>query len=421
MTDPAPETIDAEAEEVDEPNTEIERYGGGPTQIMTRADLRNRTTDSWTDVLVEVGDLAAKISGTDFVPDGFKGNPAAVAATILQGREIGFPPMTALGSLHSIKGRVGLAAEAMRALVLQAGHELVTEISTSDKCRMKGRRKNSTEWTTVEWTMADARQAGLLGGSGWKNYPRQMLQARASAELCRLAFPDVTRGLASLEEIEQYDVIPGEETAPPSTGEGTKVKRKRAARKAAPKADAPAPDLPQTGEEGTETGEGSESSSPPDGASDQASEAPPLPGPEEGSPPAGEGASAEPPTVDDTSTPEGASKDAEAEAPPPLPDEPPLDEDGAVEAEIVEPAEPPINGGQRSAMIAQFNKLGVTDRTERLYMSEVIIGRQIESANHLTYREASSILDTLAMCTTNEELQAVINATAANREKGQES
>lgn len=424
MTENTTET--PEVDDTETPGTEL-ALPSPRDNILTRADLRNRTTDSWTEVLVEVGTLAKSIAGTDFVPDSFKGSVPAVAATILQGRELGFPPMTALGSLHSIKGRVGLSAEAMRALVLQAGHEIVVEISTSDKCRIKGRRKGSEEWTTVEWTIADARQASLLNGSGWKNYPRQMLQARASAELCRLAFPDVTRGLASLEEIEQYDVLPGEETAPVG-GTGTKVKRRP--RKKAEKADVPAPDLdgdtPQTGEE-VAPGAGE---APADATSSPSTPAAAPAGPENG-------ASAEdiPPTP--APTPEGPAADTSAEAPP-LPDAEPYtggheaepDEEGIVDAEIVEDppevvpaeqAEPLLSPAQQTALIAKFNELGITDRAERLYMSEVIIDRRIETAKELKRSEASSILDTLAMCTTTEQIRAAINATAEHREKGNES
>jgi len=166
-----------------------------------RRDLRNPHTDSWTDVLEQVADLALKISKTDFVPDGFRGNVAATAAAILYGREVGFPPMTALSTLHSIKGRVAMSAEAMRAKALAAGHDIVIVTSTSARCEVKGRRRNSDEWTTVTWTLDDTRQA-KLGGDNWAKYPRQMLQARATAELCRLVFADVLHGIASVEELE---------------------------------------------------------------------------------------------------------------------------------------------------------------------------------------------------------------------------
>jgi hypothetical protein len=176
--------------------TELEPYE------PARIDLRNPHTDGWTDILEAVADLAHKIAGTDFVPTEFRGNVAATAATILYGREVGFGPMQALGTLHSIKGRVAMSSEAMRAKALAAGHDIVIAESTTAKCVAKGRRKGTDEWTTVTWTIDNARQA-KLGGDNWTKYPRQMLQARATAELCRLVFADVIHGLAAVEELEQ--------------------------------------------------------------------------------------------------------------------------------------------------------------------------------------------------------------------------
>lgn len=387
--------------------TELEQYTGG--QIVTRNDLRNAATDSWTEVLEQVGDLATRIAGTDFVPDGFKGNVAAVAATILTGREIGFAPMTALGSLHSIKGRVGLSAEAMRALVMQAGHEIVTTQSTSQQCTMKGRRHGSTEWTEVTWTLADARQA-KLGGTGWANYPRQMLQARASSELCRLVFPDVIRGLASLEEIDDYDVLPGA-PAPAEGGEaptaGAPVKRATRKRAAAPKAEpAAAPDLPDE-EPATPPVEAAQTEAESDDAPDLPDPSSPVDSPDE----------------TPSSAPSGAASPGEpGEAPPAGDEAPPLDED-IVDAEVVgeEQVEraptPMINPGQRSKMMVEFNRLEVRERDDRMGATRILIGRNVDSANHLTFEEASTVLDILGQCQTTERFAEVLEI-AASAEQG---
>jgi hypothetical protein len=194
--------------------TEIERYE------LNGAHLEQKT-DSWVLVLTQVADLANKIGDTSFVPDGFRGNVPAVAATILYGREVGLGPMQALASLHSIKGRVAMSAEAMRAKALEAGHDLVVVDSTSAKCTVKGRRRGSEDWTPITWTIDDAKRAGLRGDN-WAHYPRQMLQARATAELCRLIFPDAIHGLPAVEELEQ------EGTAAITAAATTKVQRLRA-------------------------------------------------------------------------------------------------------------------------------------------------------------------------------------------------
>lgn len=380
--------------------TEIEKYEGG--QIVTRRDLRNASTDSWTEVLEEIGDLAGRIAGTDFVPDSFRNSVPAVAATILTGRELGFAPMMALSSLHSIKGKVGLSAEAMRALVLQAGHEIITTSSSSEKCTMKGRRAGSEEWTEVTWTMGDARQAGLLNGSGWKNYPRQMLQARTSAELCRLAFPDVIRGLASIEEIVDYDVVPGTVAAVVADEADKPAPVKRAARKraVAPKAEpAEAPALPED-----EAATSEEAAPPPDLPEPTASPAAPTDERDDDE--------AKTPDAGDATEGQGPGEAPAGDAVPPPDDE----DEGIVDAEVVEELDAgsmPVTTSQTQTMVIHFGRLGLSERAQRLNVVQHLIGREVESSKDLTFQEATGILHVLETCKDRQALDDVLKASGA--------
>lgn len=159
----------------------------------------------WTRTVVPAAELAEQIAATEFVPKAMRGNVPAVAACIMYGDEIGVGPMTALQGVHVIDGRPFVSAELMRALVLGAGHHMRVRESSGTRCIVQGARagaKHDSEWQTVEWTIEMARAAGLLSkaGSGWHKYPRAMLLARASADLCRMAFPDVVRGLGHVPE-----------------------------------------------------------------------------------------------------------------------------------------------------------------------------------------------------------------------------
>ena len=181
------------------------------------SDIVKRDTDGWVSVLPAVGDLAAKISQTEFVPDAMRGKPAVVAAAILYGRELGLAPMTALRSVAIIKGRPALSAEAMRAMVLAAGHDIRFQEMTGARCVMVGRRRGQEDTTTVTFTMDDAKKMGVGGNAQYSKMPRQMLAARATSELCRLIFADVIGGLISDVEADDADQSEGLATVTPMT------------------------------------------------------------------------------------------------------------------------------------------------------------------------------------------------------------
>lgn len=190
-------------------------------------DIARRDTDSWVDVLPSVGDLAHKIAGTDFVPDAMRGKPAAVAAAILYGREIGLGPMQSLQSISVIKGKPSLSAESMRAMVLAAGHHMRFVEMTNTRCVVECQRANDTETTTVAFSMDDAKRMGLAGQQTYAKMPRQMLAARVTSEACRLVFPDVVAGFLS--DVEAADPDPmAEPTAAPTPQNASRRTARRA-------------------------------------------------------------------------------------------------------------------------------------------------------------------------------------------------
>lgn len=171
-----------------------------------------RRDDSWVEMLPAVGDLAGKIAATDFVPDAMKGKPAAVAAAILYGREIGLGPMQSLQSISVIKGKPSLSAEAMRAMVLAAGHHMRFTEMTNTRCVVECRRAGESESTSVSFSMDDAKRMGLAGQQQYQKMPRQMLAARVTSEACRLVFPDVVAGFVS--DVEAVDDVLADQPTP---------------------------------------------------------------------------------------------------------------------------------------------------------------------------------------------------------------
>lgn len=184
------------------------------TTDITPYQPPTNTPSKWVDLVTPAAGLAAQIANTDFVPAAMRGKPAAVTACILFGDELGLGPMQSLAKIDVIDGRAAPKAELARALVLGAGHDLWIEESTSQRCTVVGRRRGSANEQRVTWTMDDAKRAGLDGKPNWRKWPRAMLVARASAELCRNSFSDCLGGITMFAEEVDDETAPDQTPAP---------------------------------------------------------------------------------------------------------------------------------------------------------------------------------------------------------------
>ncbi|CAL9370888.1 hypothetical protein [Streptomyces sp. enrichment culture] len=144
--------------------------------------------------------MAQKLAATSFVPQSLRGKPGDITAAILAGAELGLKPMATLKSIDVIQGTPALRAHAMRAVVQKQGHEIELVESTPEKCVMRGRRKGSNNWQTVEWTIQRAAQMKLTEKAEWKKQPQNMLVARCTGELSRLIASDALHGMPYVSE-----------------------------------------------------------------------------------------------------------------------------------------------------------------------------------------------------------------------------
>jgi hypothetical protein len=289
-------------------------------------------------VIAPVGDLASKIAGTDFVPKDLRGKPAAVAAAILYGREVGLPPMSALKSINVIHGTPSLEAEAMRALILAAGHELRFEESTATRCILMGRRRGSEDWTTAKYTIDEAKQSGDFNKNpNYKSRPTEMLIARATSRLARMLFADVIGGLQSPEEIDQAEPV----AAP------AKVTVQREDKpKPTPRKKSTPPPKPVAAPEPV------------------AIDGPPLPG-------------------------EDGFEDVVPTTPEPAPEE-------IIDGEVIEETGEAITAPQMKKLHATLRDLGIDNRDDGLKMIGDVLGEPVESTKSLTKAQASMVIDTLS-------------------------
>lgn len=342
------------------------------------SDLVKRDTDGWTNVLPAVGDLAAKVAQTEFVPEAMRGKPAVVAAAILYGRELGLEPMTSLRSVNIIKGRPALSSEAMRAMVLAAGHDIRFEEMTAARCVILGRRRGQDDWTKVTFTIDDAKRMGVGAGQQYSKMPRQMLAARATAELCRLIFADAIGGLISDVEAEDGDTEQLATVTPMATA-------RRAKAKAAPETDLPEPS-PTVAPE-------------------------PDPDPE----PVLDDDIVEAEVVEEQARP--ADTVAAIDALHEVMDAEVIEDVASgmarVRAALKEAKEPPPSGAitaaQLKALQASFKELGITDRDDRLAIAANLAGRpDLTTANDLSAAEAKAVLDGLAFAKATDDPKATL-------------
>jgi hypothetical protein len=341
----------------------------------------------WVSVLVPAAQLAERIAGTEFVPKAMRGHPDVVAACIMYGDEIGVGPMQALSSIQVVEGKPFPSAELLRAMILRDGHSLVVHEMTGTRCRMSALRRGAPESDRLplEWTLDMARAAGLAGKDNWRKYPRAMLAARCTADLARLVFPDVVKGLGYLADTDDDAaylgaLVPDDEPAPKRT-------RKAVQRRTRPRKEAAALEPRKVPREPW--------------GDDQPLPVRPL--------------DPDAPAYEDTELPAHVDPPPPSAMPDPEPEaaplEPPADTNPRPEPrEDVSPVAPPKGPGPQllRALHASLGRaLGrgpdaTVDRDQRLLLCGAMVGRELTSTNELTRTEAMHCLDVLAAIAAGE-------------------
>lgn len=208
-----------------------QQQGAALTRQAAYADAAVARLAEWATSASAAYEVARRLVGTSFVPAGYRGKPEEATAAILAGSEMGLSPMAALRAFDVIQGQAAPRAITLRAVVQSQGHQIQLIESTSTRCRMRGRRRDETEWQSVTWTMDRARELGLTSKDQWRKQPATMLQARATAELARLIAADAILGIAfSAEEVADADgfatVEEPAQSEPPASGTRRLSRRK---------------------------------------------------------------------------------------------------------------------------------------------------------------------------------------------------
>ena len=179
--------------------------------------------------LFRIAEMAAKSA---LVPREFQGKPADCLVAIMMGAEVGLKPMQALQSICVINGRPSLWGSGARALIMASGlleslyESPPDEVEKTKTAHCEIVRKGHAEPFVGQFSMDDARRAGLAGKDNYVKYGRTMLAWRAFHDAARKAFPDIYKGLAAAEELQ--------DTEPFSNGAATVTLKLDAPRDAVP-------------------------------------------------------------------------------------------------------------------------------------------------------------------------------------------
>ena len=140
-------------------------------------------------------------------------NAAQIMIAIQMGAEVGMSPMSALKNTAVVNGRPTIWGDALLALALKSGllediQEVVEGAAEKLVARCTVKRKGLASPVVREYSVADAKQAGLWGKKGpWQQYPKRMLAMRARGFALRDAFPDALGGFTLTEEARDTEAV----------------------------------------------------------------------------------------------------------------------------------------------------------------------------------------------------------------------
>ena len=169
--------------------------------------------------------MATAIQKSGLAPKGYN-TAEAIFVAMQMGSELGLAPMASIQNIIVINGKPYMEAAAQTGVAEAAGkiewikHTYEGEGATRS-CRVVSKRTDKAEpCSPSSYSIADAKNAGLMGKDSWKGYPDRMLLARARGYHMRDNYKDVLLGIASLTAEEAMDLGPerARDVSPRPTG-----------------------------------------------------------------------------------------------------------------------------------------------------------------------------------------------------------
>lgn len=186
---------------------------------LVEREERLPTLDRWTQMEM----MATRLARSPLMPDHIRNSrdPEADAMVILlAAHDLGLSATVAFQKLHVVKGRLGQAADLMRALIIRDGHQFWTEVIYDAEERPVGatahgiRKEFPDRTLTAKFTHIDAIEANLADKDTYKQWGEDMYVARASSRLARRDFADCLAGISYTPDELRVALIEAEEVPP---------------------------------------------------------------------------------------------------------------------------------------------------------------------------------------------------------------
>lgn len=182
------------------------------------------------DILKEPMALGEVFAASGMFPD--VKTQAQAVVKIMAGKELMLSPFQAMSGIYMVNGKLALQAGVMSSLIKRSQkYDYAVDELTTEICKISfynTEKEDHRPLGTSEFTFKDAAKAGLVNKDNWKNYPKNMLFARALSNGARWYCPDVICGWYTAEEMQDTEpaVVEPMKTIIELTAEGEVVNGK---------------------------------------------------------------------------------------------------------------------------------------------------------------------------------------------------
>jgi hypothetical protein len=160
------------------------------------------------DTNVDVGMSMGKIFAESGMFPDIK-NAAQGYIKIVAGKELGLSPIQSLNSFYFVSGKLGIISQTMAALVKKSGrYDYEIKKHDENECIIDFYKINGEKKLlgTSKFDIKAAAKAGIVNKDNWKNYPMNMLFARALMNGVRWFAPDsVSAFIYTVEELQDLE------------------------------------------------------------------------------------------------------------------------------------------------------------------------------------------------------------------------